>query len=113
MTACLHGRERDRDALRTVLILTASYLAAEVVGGLLTNSLALLSDAAHMLTDVTALSLALFAMWIAQRPATDRKTYGYYRAEILVALANGLVLWLAVIGILWEAWERFATPPAV
>jgi len=107
------SRERDRRALRLAAALTAGYCVAELVGGLLTNSLALLSDAAHMFTDVTALTLALFGVWIAGRPATETKTYGYYRAEILIALVNGLVLWFVVVFIFWEAWARFWSPPTV
>jgi len=107
------SHERNRRALRAALAITLVYLAAEVIGGLLTNSLALLSDAAHMFTDVIALGLALFGVWIAGRPASETKTYGYYRAEILVALMNGLVLWVVVVFILWEAWERLLAPPRV
>src|SRR5881397_2917617 len=81
-------RERDERALARALVITATYFAAELVGGILTNSLALQSDAAHMFTDVIALGLGLFGVWIAGRPATDTKTYGYYRAEILIALVN-------------------------
>jgi cobalt-zinc-cadmium efflux system protein len=95
------------------MALTLAYLGVELIGGWLTNSLALLSDAAHMFTDVIALGLGLFGVWIAERPATDRKTYGYYRAEILVALVNGLILWLVVLWILWEAWHRLAEPQPV
>jgi cobalt-zinc-cadmium efflux system protein len=107
------GRDADGRALRGALAITGAFLVVEVAGGLLTNSLALLSDAAHMFTDVVALALALFAVWIAGRPATHSKTYGYHRAEILVALVNGFVLWLVVLVILWEAWERLADPPPV
>jgi len=79
---------------------------AEVVGGWLTNSLALLADAGHMLTDMGALAISLFALWLAGRPATDRKTYGYYRAEILTAFLNGVVLWFAAAGILYKAYRQ-------
>ncbi len=107
------GRMVEQRALSSALLLTFGYLGVEIVGGLITNSLALLSDAAHMFTDVIALGLGLFGVWIAEQPATERKTYGYYRAEILVALVNGVVLWLVVLGILWEAWQRVVTPPIV
>jgi cobalt-zinc-cadmium efflux system protein len=107
------ARRHDRRALAQALVITSLYLAAEVIGGLATNSLALLSDAAHMFTDVIALALGLFAVWIAERPASSSKTYGYYRAEILVALLNGIVLWLAVFLIFWEASERLRRPPEV
>lgn len=88
-------------------------MAAEVVGGLYTKSLALLADAAHMLTDAGGLALALFAIWFAEKPATPERTYGYYRAEILAALANAIVL-IGISGlILYEAYERLRTPPTV
>src|SRR5881296_2275112 len=88
---------RSRGRLLTTLGLTAAFLVVEVLGALFTGSLALLADAGHMLTDVGALALALFAIWVAARPPTPAKTYGYYRAEILAALVNALVL-LAVAG---------------
>ena len=103
----------SRAALVTTLCLTALFLVIETAGALLTGSLALLADAAHMLTDVGGLALALFAIWIASRPPTPAKTYGYYRAEILAALVNALVL-LAVAGaILVEAYRRLRAPPDV
>ncbi|HSP99631.1 MAG TPA: cation diffusion facilitator family transporter [Candidatus Dormibacteraeota bacterium] len=111
-----HGggdRVQDRRALRWALALTAAFCVVEFVGGWLSNSLALLSDAVHMLTDVGALALGLFALWVAGRPATDSKTFGYHRAEILAALANGVVLGLAVLFILSEAWERLHDPHPV
>ena len=104
---------KNKHNLRKVLLLTSTYLVAEVIGGLLTNSLALLADAAHMLTDVGGLALALFAIWMAQKPATSERTYGYYRFEILAALANALVLIIVSFYILYEAWERFRDPPEV
>ena len=107
------GRGREWRALAQALALTLVYLCAEIVGGIMTNSLALLSDAGHMFGDVIALSLGLFAVWIAGRPATESKTFGYYRAEILVALVNGIVLWLIVLLVCWEAWQRFLAPPPV
>ena len=88
-------------------------MIAEVVGGLLTNSLALLADAGHMLSDAASLALALFAMWIAQRPPTPRHTYGYYRTEILAALINGATLVAIAIYIFIEAYERVGEPPEV
>src|SRR5690625_7833366 len=81
-------RRRNRGRLKIVLLLVSLYMVAEVVGGILTNSLALLADAGHMLSDAAALALALFALWIAERPAQPRYTYGYYRAEILAAVVN-------------------------
>jgi cobalt-zinc-cadmium efflux system protein len=106
-------RARDTRALAVVLVLTASYCIVEVVAGLLTNSLALLSDAGHMFTDVGALSISLFAIRLAQRPPTSSKTFGYHRVEILAAFVNGLVLWLIVGLILSEAYKRFLDPPPV
>jgi cobalt-zinc-cadmium efflux system protein len=95
------------------LVLTSGVLLLEVAGGLWTGSLALLADAAHMLTDAGGLALALFAIWVAARPPTPEKTYGYYRVEILAACVNALVL-LAVAGaILVEAYQRFMHPREV
>lgn len=104
---------RHRRALWTTFALTFAYFLVEVVGGILTNSLALLADAAHMLTDVGGLGLALFAAWISRKPATPARTYGYYRVEILAALTNAIVLFLISFYILYEAYRRFREPPAV
>ena len=95
------------------MALTASFVGVEVVGGLLTGSLALLADAAHMLTDVAGLALALLAIRFAERPATPAKTYGYVRMEVLSALANAIVLLLLTVYILYEAWQRFRDPPEI
>jgi cobalt-zinc-cadmium efflux system protein len=104
---------RELGALRIALAVTAVLCIAELIGGWLTNSLALVSDAAHMFTDVSALGLSLFALWIGGRPASETKTFGYYRAEILAALVNGMTLWVVVVFILAEAWRRLHDPPAV
>lgn len=88
-------------------------MVAEAVGGWLTNSLALLADAGHMLTDVAAMALTLAAIWFAGRPATDRKTYGYYRLEILAAFVNGIALVLISIFVVYEAFERLSSPPVI
>lgn len=88
-------------------------MVAEAVGGWLTNSLALIADAGHMLTDVAALSLTMFAFWFASRPATSRKTYGYYRLEILAAFVNGIALVLLSIWVIYEAILRWQSPPPV
>ena len=88
-------------------------MVAEAVGGWLTNSLALLADAGHMLTDVAALSLTLAAIWFAARPATAEKTYGYYRYEILAAFVNGIALVLLSLWVIYEAYERWADPPEI
>jgi cobalt-zinc-cadmium efflux system protein len=107
--------ERHTETLRLKLALAISgiYFFAELIGGFLTNSLALLSDAGHMLSDIAALALSLFAFRIAKRPATVSSTYGYHRAEILAALFNGLTLWLIVGVIFAAAYNRFFDPPAV
>ena len=104
---------RERRLLGIVLILTVAYMLTEVAGGLLTNSLALLSDAGHMLTDVAAVLLALLALWFAGRPVTPRKTYGYYRMEILAALANGVALVVMSLVICYEALGRIRQPEPV
>jgi cobalt-zinc-cadmium efflux system protein len=107
--------ERHTETLRLKLALAISsiYFFAELIGGFLTNSLALLSDAGHMLSDIAALALSLFAFRMAKRPATVISTYGYHRAEILAALFNGLTLWLIVGVIFTAAYNRFLDPPAV
>jgi cobalt-zinc-cadmium efflux system protein len=107
------GRARDRHRLAIVLLLVTVYMLAEFAGGILTNSLALVADAGHMLSDAAALALSLFALWIAERPANPRQTYGYYRAEILAALVNGATLIAIAILIFVEAYQRFASPPEV
>jgi cobalt-zinc-cadmium efflux system protein len=93
--------------------LTLTYMAAEVAGGLITGSLALLADAAHMLTDAGGLALALMAIRFGERPATPQRTYGYLRAEILSALTNAVVLLVLTVYILYEAYRRFVDPPEV
>ena len=103
-----HADNKKRLAL--VLGLVVLYMIAEVIGGILTNSLALLADAGHMLSDAAALALSLFALWIAQRPAKPRYTYGYYRTEILAALVNGATLVAIAIYIFIEAFERLGEP---
>jgi cobalt-zinc-cadmium efflux system protein len=104
---------QNKKQLVSVLVLTGSYLVAEVIGGIITGSLALLADAAHMLTDVGGLALALFAINMTQRAATAKRTYGYYRAEILAALTNAVVLIGISLYILYEAYGRFKNPPKV
>jgi cobalt-zinc-cadmium efflux system protein len=99
--------------LALALVLSALYMVAEAVGGVLTGSLALLADAGHMLSDVAALGLSLFAIWIAQRPPNSRRTYGYHRTEILAALANGATLVALSVYVLFEAWQRFREPTEV
>ncbi len=104
---------RHRGRLKGALVLTSAFLILEVVAGFMTGSLALLADAGHMLTDVGGLGLALFAIWMTERPATPLRTYGYYRVEILAALANAVVLLLVSGVVLLEAYQRFRQPPTV
>ncbi|MFM7203376.1 MAG: cation diffusion facilitator family transporter [Myxococcota bacterium] len=102
-----------RKRLRLTLIITAAYMVAEVVGGILTNSLALLADSAHMLSDVASLGLSLFALWLSTRPPSSKLTFGFHRSEILAALINGSTLVGLSFFIFYEAWERFHNPPEV
>ncbi|MBL8851721.1 MAG: cation transporter [Planctomycetaceae bacterium] len=106
------GTDRRRRLL-FVVGLAAVYMAAEAIGGWLSGSLALLADAGHMLSDVAALALSLFAVWMASRPASVQRTFGYHRAEILAALANGALLLAVSGGILIEAWHRWQTPSEI
>jgi cobalt-zinc-cadmium efflux system protein len=107
------ARARNRRVLGAVLALTLAFTFVEVVGGLLTGSLALLADAAHMLSDNVALTIALVAVWLAGRPSTPERSFGYQRAEILAALANGVILVALAIWIFVEAWGRLSDPPEV
>ncbi|HTL46943.1 MAG TPA: cation diffusion facilitator family transporter [Verrucomicrobiae bacterium] len=110
-----HGLHAAGKGKRLLLVfsLTSVYMLAEIIGGILTKSLALLADAGHMLTDAAALGLALLAIWFAGRPATEKKTYGFYRMEILAAFINALVLLGISFFILYEAWRRFENPPEI
>jgi cobalt-zinc-cadmium efflux system protein len=99
--------------LGIVLALTLVYMTIEIIGSLLANSLALLADAGHMLSDAGALGLSLLALWIAQIPATSSHTYGYYRTEILAALVNGAALIAVTIFIFMEAYQRIGKPPEI
>lgn len=109
----MREREGNRRALAIVLALTATFTVVEVAGGLLTGSLALLADAGHMLSDNLSLGLALFAAWLAGRPATPERSFGYRRAEILAALANGVALVAISIWIFVEALSRLQEPTEV
>jgi cobalt-zinc-cadmium efflux system protein len=106
-------RSANRRALELTLALTVAFTVVEVVGGLLTGSLALLADAGHMLSDDLSLGLALFAIWLASRPATPQRSFGYQRAEILAALANGVALVAIAIWIVIEALGRLGDPPSI
>ena len=99
--------------LALVLVLVLGYLVVEVVAAILTNSLALLADAGHMLTDAAGIGLALLAIWFAQRPATPEKSFGYYRVEIFAAIANAIILFGVAAYILYEAIQRLGAPPDV
>ena len=99
--------------LKFTLAIVLTIMVAEVIGGILSGSLALLGDAGHMLVDALAIGLGLFAMSVAQRPATATKTFGYHRVEILAALANGTVLVLVAAYIFYEAYQRFLEPPEI
>lgn len=109
-----HRRERvRRTPLAVALAITVVFMIVEVIGGLLTGSLALLADAGHMATDAAALALALGAVWLAQQPPTRERTFGFYRAEVLAALVNGATLIAISIYIFWEAFNRIMDPPEV
>ena len=109
----VNARDGNRRALAVVLILTATFTAVEIIGGLLTGSLALLADAGHMLSDNFSLGVALFAAWLAGRPSTPEKSFGYRRAEILAALANGMTLVAISVWIFMEAYARLREPAEV
>lgn len=105
--------EYKQRALAWALVITVIFMLAEAIGGWFAGSLALLADAAHMATDAAALALALFASWLARRPATPARSYGFYRAEILAALANAAFLIVVCAGIFWEAFQRLVRPHPV
>ena len=107
------GGRAEQRRLAIVLAITLVYTAAEIVGGVVANSLALLADAGHMATDVLALGLAVAAGWFARRPPDADRTYGYQRVEILAALANGVLLVVVCGFIVWEAAARFAAPEEI
>src|SRR5262245_31621216 len=107
-----HSSESGK-RLGVVLLLTAGYMITEVIGGWWTGSLALLADAGHMFTDAAALALALAAVWFGSRPATSKKTFGYYRLEIIAALVNGVALVVMSLLIFYGAYERWLHPQVV
>ncbi|HVN27842.1 MAG TPA: cation diffusion facilitator family transporter, partial [Candidatus Binataceae bacterium] len=111
-----HRREvvaADQRRLASVLFVVVMYCAAEFIGGYFTNSLALMTDAVHMLTDIAALTVGLLTLWISTRPARGGKTFGYLRAEILGAFLNGLFLWVLVLYLWIEAAHRLRTPETI
>jgi cobalt-zinc-cadmium efflux system protein len=111
-----HISDLSRSTIRRLALslgITLVFVVVEILAGVFANSLALLTDAAHNLTDVLALALTWWALWITAKPANSGKTYGYHRAGILVALVNSTTLALIALGIFYEAWKRFVTPPEV
>jgi cobalt-zinc-cadmium efflux system protein len=113
-----HGHDHDvrgasRRALAVALAITATFTVVEVVGGVLTGSLALLADAVHMLSDNVSIALALVAVWLASKPSTPERTFGFKRAEVLAALANGVTLVALAVWIFYEAVRRLSDPPEV
>ena len=109
----MHSHGGERRALAIALALVAAFAGVEAIAGVAADSLALLADAAHMLSDSLALGLALFAAWLGQRPATPERSFGWRRAEVLAALANAVVLVVLGAWIVWEAIGRLSDPPAV
>jgi cobalt-zinc-cadmium efflux system protein len=113
---CTYRAPLNSDTRRRLLLafaITLVVMVVELVGSWLSGSLALLADAGHMLADAAALAVALFAAWIAQRPATAQRSFGFMRLEVFAALVNGAVLIVIAIGIAIEAWRRLHAPPAV
>jgi len=109
-----HGASTANERnLWIVLVLTTSFMLAEIVGGVITKSLALISDAAHMFTDAAALAIALAAVRVGKRAADHKRTFGYYRFEILAAAFNAVLLFLVAAYILYEAYQRFLSPPEI
>ncbi len=111
-----HAANPSRSTIHRLVLslgITLAFVVIEIIAGVIANSLALLTDAAHNLTDVLALALTWWALWITTKPANSGKTYGYHRAGILVALVNSTTLVVIALGIFYEAWKRFITPPDV
>ncbi|MBY0358049.1 MAG: cation diffusion facilitator family transporter [Candidatus Obscuribacterales bacterium] len=106
-------REKNRGRLILVLCLTGTFMLVEAAAGIYTGSLALIADAGHMLGDVAALALALFAFWLSAQPAGPSRTFGYHRSEILAALANSVLMVMVSLVVLFEACQRMAQPPEV
>lgn len=107
------AKEQNRGRMMIVLVLTGAFMFIEAAAGFYTGSLALIADAGHMLGDVAAIALALFAFWLSSRPAGPSRTFGYHRSEILAALANSVLLVIISVLVLFEACQRFFQPPAV
>jgi cobalt-zinc-cadmium efflux system protein len=111
----VHGSAaaQHRDRLVAVFVITIGVFVVELVGGLVSNSLALMADAGHMFTDVAGIGLTLLAVWFAGRPANDERTFGYLRLEILAAVVNAVLLFVIATLVLVEAWRRLWAPPEV
>ena len=101
-----HLRETSRRSLVIALVLIGGFMIVEVIGGILSGSLALLADAAHMITDAAAIALALLAFWVAGRPSSVERTFGYHRTQVIAAMLNALSIWLIAAYILFEAYHR-------
>lgn len=108
-----HGHNQNKKALLISFLFIFTFMIVEVIGGIVTNSLALLSDAGHMLSDAAALGLSLAAFYIGEKASDKGKTYGYKRFEILAAFINGITLILVSLYIFWEAYHRFIDTPMV
>ena len=108
-----HVRAASRRSLTLALGLTLGYMVAQIVGGILSQSLALLADAGHMATDGAAILLAILALWVAGRPPSITRTFGFQRTEVLAAFINALSLWAIVGWIMVEAYQRFTDPPEI
>src|SRR5690625_3563121 len=108
-----HSHDTNKKALKISFILITGYMIIEAIGGFLTNSLALLADAGHMLSDSISLGISLLAFTLGEKAANYSKTYGYKRIEILAAVINGVTLVLIALYIFYEAYQRFANPPEV
>lgn len=113
MSAEHNFKSNKERPLQLALLLTGSFLIAEVIGGIMTGSLALISDAAHMLTDVVALTISLLAIRIGKRPVDAIRTFGYYRFEILAAALNAILLFFVALYIIYEAYQRLRHPPEI
>ncbi len=109
----MHSHGEHQRPLKVALLITSAVFAVEVAGGFLSRSLALLADAGHMLTDVAALALSLFAFWLSARPPSARHTFGWRRFEIFAALLNGVALWIIAAVIGFEAFQRLQAPQPV
>lgn len=108
-----HGAGQAPSLITRAILITTFFMVVELVGGWFSNSLALVSDAAHMLTDVGAMLLSLFVIWVSRRPVTLAMSFGYHRAEILGALLSGLLIWLISGVLIYEAIVRMQSPPEV